>query len=86
VRFLISNLPDALLICAFQVAQKKEIKRQKERIEVLRREEEEEKERVKESARQRVLRDFERGQLGLVAGPSFDKDAKDAGAETGERA
>jgi nitric oxide synthase-interacting protein len=49
------------------VAQKKDIKRQKERLEQLKKETEEEKERAREAARERVLRDFEKGQLGLSA-------------------
>ncbi|KAF8577662.1 hypothetical protein K439DRAFT_1418045 [Ramaria rubella] len=61
------------------LAQKKDIKRQKERLEALRLEEEEERERVRESARQRVLRDFEKGQLGLGIGRNLDKDTKGAG-------
>lgn len=56
------------------VGQKKEIKRQKERIELLRREEAEERERVRDAARQRVLQDFERGQLGLGGTRVVDKD------------
>lgn len=47
--------------------QKKDIKRQKERLEQLKREAEEEKQRALEAARERVLRDFEKGQLGLSA-------------------
>lgn len=47
--------------------QKKDIKRQKGRLEQLKREAEEEKQRALEAARDRVLRDFEKGQLGLSA-------------------
>jgi len=43
------------------------MKRQKEKLETMKREEAEEKERAKEAARERVLLDFEKGQLGLVA-------------------
>ncbi|KAH7928868.1 hypothetical protein BV22DRAFT_1030262 [Leucogyrophana mollusca] len=55
--------------CAYTdlLTQKKDIKRQKDRLELLKREAEEEKERAKEAARERVLRDFEKGQLGLSA-------------------
>ncbi|KAI9567763.1 hypothetical protein HD554DRAFT_2023501 [Boletus coccyginus] len=55
--------------CAYAdlLNQKKDIKRQKERLEHLRREAEEEKQRVLEAARERVLRDFEKGHLGLSA-------------------
>ncbi|KAJ8597699.1 hypothetical protein M405DRAFT_755445 [Rhizopogon salebrosus TDB-379] len=49
------------------LTQKKDIKRQKERLERLKKEAEEEKERAREAARERVLRDFEKGQLGLSA-------------------
>ena len=47
--------------------QKKDIKRQKERLEQLKREAEEETQRALEAARERVLRDFEKGQLGSSA-------------------
>jgi nitric oxide synthase-interacting protein len=46
------------------VAQKKDIKRQKGRLEVLKKEAEQEKLKAKEAARERVLADFEKGQLG----------------------
>lgn len=49
------------------VAQKKDIKRQKERLEALKKEAEQEKSKAKEAARERVLADFEKGQLGLAA-------------------
>lgn len=70
-----------------QVAQKKDIKRQKERFDALLQEEEEEKERVKAAARQRVLHNFERGQLGLGLGHLLDAHAKNGGgADVNERA
>lgn len=47
--------------------QKKDIKKQKARLEQLKKEAEEEKQRALEAARERVLRDFEKGQLGLSA-------------------
>ncbi|KIK96878.1 hypothetical protein PAXRUDRAFT_32109 [Paxillus rubicundulus Ve08.2h10] len=55
--------------CAYTdlLGQKRDIKRQKERLEQLKREIEEEKQRATEAARERVLRDFEKGQLGLSA-------------------
>jgi len=55
--------------CAYTdlLAQKKDIKRQKERLEALKKEAEQEKARAKEAARERVLADFEKGQLGLTA-------------------
>ena len=49
------------------MAQKKDIKRQKERLEALKKEAEQEKVKAKEAARERVLADFEKGQLGLTA-------------------
>ena len=52
------------------VAQKKDIKRQKERLEALKKEAEQEKARAKEAARERVLADFEKGQLALAAVPA----------------
>ncbi|KAG5352456.1 hypothetical protein C0989_002166 [Termitomyces sp. Mn162] len=52
------------------VTQKKDIQTQKKKLEALTQEVEEEKVRAKEAARERVLRDFEKGQLGLSAFPS----------------
>lgn len=49
------------------MTQKKDIKRQKERLEAWRRESEEEKARAREAARERVLLEFEKSQLGLAA-------------------
>ena len=49
------------------MAQKKDIKRQKERLEALKKDAEQEKLKAKEAARERVLADFEKGQLGLAA-------------------
>lgn len=50
--------------------QKKDIQRQKEKLESLKREAEEERARAKEAARERVLLEFEKGQLGLASTPS----------------
>lgn len=52
------------------VTQLSDIKKQKARLEALKREAEEEKERAREAARERVLLEFERGQLGLAASAS----------------
>ncbi|KNZ79284.1 Nitric oxide synthase-interacting like protein [Termitomyces sp. J132] len=52
------------------LTQKKDIQTQKKKLEALTQEVEEEKVRAKEAARERVLRDFEKGQLGLSAFPS----------------
>ncbi|TBU47143.1 hypothetical protein BD309DRAFT_1057204 [Dichomitus squalens] len=49
------------------VTQISDIKRQKVRLEALKKEAEEERERAREAARERVLREFEKGQLGLAA-------------------
>ena len=49
-----------------KVNQKKDIKKQKDRLEALKKEAEEERARARQAARERVLRDFERGQLGLA--------------------
>jgi len=52
------------------LTQKKDIKRQKQRLEALKREAADEKARARLAARERVLLEFEKGQLGLAAGPS----------------
>lgn len=49
------------------LSQKKDIKRFKAKLEELAREEEAEQARAVQAARDRVLRDFERGQLGLAS-------------------
>ncbi|KAG6811104.1 hypothetical protein H0H92_008951 [Tricholoma furcatifolium] len=54
----------------WSVSQKKDIQTQKKKLEALTREAEEEKTRAREAARERVLKDFEKGQLGLSALPS----------------
>ena len=50
------------------MSQKKDIKRQKARLEALKKEAEEERQRAQAEARARVLKEFERGQLGLGQG------------------
>ncbi|KAJ7178646.1 hypothetical protein C8R43DRAFT_468110 [Mycena crocata] len=52
------------------LSQKKDLKRQKDKAEQIRKEIAEEVERAKAAARERVLQDFERGQLGLASTPS----------------
>lgn len=65
------------------MTQLNDIKRQKVKLETLKREAEEERQRAREAARERVLLDFERGQLGLAAaGPG----ATTSGAEATEGA
>ena len=60
------------------MAQKKDIKRQKERLDALKKETEQEKVKAKEAARERVLADFEKGQLGLAAVSSVTTSGTDA--------
>ncbi|KAJ3996484.1 hypothetical protein F5050DRAFT_1799584 [Lentinula boryana] len=47
------------------LTQKKDIKRQKDKLESMKKEAKEEREKAKLAARERVLREFEKGQLGL---------------------
>ncbi|KAJ7269776.1 hypothetical protein C8J57DRAFT_1607591 [Mycena rebaudengoi] len=69
------------------LTQKKDLKRQKEKAEQIRREIEEEVERAKTAARERVLLEFERGQLGLAATPSSSAiPASEAGTSGTKRA
>lgn len=49
------------------MTQLNDIKRQKTRLEALKKEAEEERQRAREAARERVLLEFEKGQLGLAA-------------------
>jgi len=52
------------------VTQKKDIKKQKDKLAAMEKGAEEERARAKEAARERVLLEFERGQLGLAAAPT----------------
>ena len=54
----------------YSVTQKKDAKRQQAKLEVLKQEAEEEKARAREAARERVLLEFEKGQLGLAGKPT----------------
>ncbi|TDL27735.1 hypothetical protein BD410DRAFT_713503 [Rickenella mellea] len=70
------------------LSQKKDIKRQKAKLEALVKEAEEEKERAKTAARERVLQEFERGNIGLAArsvssasGAEKDKDFEPRGTK-----
>jgi len=47
------------------------MKRQKERLDAMKKEAEEERTRVRAAARERVLLEFEKGQLGLAGGPTL---------------
>lgn len=60
------------------MVQKKDIKRQKERLEALKKAAEQEKVKAKEAARERVLAEFEKGQLGLAAVASVTTSGTDA--------
>lgn len=65
----------------YPVSQKKDIQRQKSRLEAMKQEAEEEKARAKVAARERVLLDFEKGQLRL-AGVSGAAAASSSGAKS----
>ena len=65
-----------------QVTQKKNIKRQKDRLEGLKQEAEEERARARQAARERVVKDFERGQLKLASGPSTVENGGSEAKET----
>ncbi|KAI0357710.1 hypothetical protein OH77DRAFT_1421801 [Trametes cingulata] len=58
------------------VTQINDIKRQKVRLEAMKKEAEEERQRAREAARERVLREFEKGQLGLAATSSISTSSR----------
>ncbi|KAJ6544853.1 hypothetical protein DFH09DRAFT_663844 [Mycena vulgaris] len=62
------------------LSQKKDLKRQKDKAEQIRKEIEAEVERAKAAARERVLQDFERGQLGLASTASSSVSAAESSA------
>jgi nitric oxide synthase-interacting protein len=64
------------------VTQKKDIKRQKQRLDALKKEHAEEQDRARAAARERVLQEFEKGQLGL--GPSATSTTNGADNNDGE--
>ncbi|KAJ7158943.1 hypothetical protein C8R46DRAFT_906761 [Mycena filopes] len=64
------------------LSQKKDLKRQKEKAEQIRKEIQAQVEQAKAAARERVLQDFERGQLGLAATPSSSLPAVSSGEST----
>ncbi|KAF9045581.1 hypothetical protein BJ165DRAFT_1415518 [Panaeolus papilionaceus] len=66
------------------LTQKKDIKRQKDRLASLKKEAEEERGRARQAARERVLEEFERGQLGLSGGVSSFSGKAKATAESDE--
>lgn len=66
------------------VTQKKDIKRQKERLDAMKKEAEEERTRVRAAARERVLLELDKGQLGLVGDPTVaDTKSGSSGSGTG---
>lgn len=65
------------------MAQKKDIKRQKDRLEALKKEVEEERLRARQAATERVLRNFERGQLRLGSS-SMEKGVSEVGNGRGD--
>ncbi|KAI0058435.1 hypothetical protein BV25DRAFT_1810656 [Artomyces pyxidatus] len=73
--------------CAYTdlLTQKKDIKRQKDRLEAMKKELEEEKARARESARERVLAEFEKGQLGLAAINSISTSGADSNESRGTK-
>ena len=91
VRFHVKQLSNAsytstktLWILFTIVTQLNDIKRQKVRLEALKKEAEEEREKAREAARERVLLEFEKGQLGLAA-PTSISTSGSASGEQGER-
>ncbi|KAJ3485469.1 hypothetical protein NLI96_g4942 [Meripilus lineatus] len=66
------------------VTQLNDIKRQKVRLEALKKEAEEERERAREAARERVLLEFEKGQLGLAAPSTISTSGTNNKNESGE--
>ncbi|CDO70051.1 hypothetical protein BN946_scf184601.g4 [Trametes cinnabarina] len=63
------------------VTQINDIKRQKVRLEAMKKEAEEERQRVREAARERVLREFEKRQLGLAATSTISTSARAESSE-----
>ena len=63
------------------MTQKKDIKQQKAKLEKMKREAEGEKQRARQAARERVLLEFEKGQLGLAATATTGKTSS---GESGE--
>ncbi|KAF9011727.1 hypothetical protein BDQ17DRAFT_1387344 [Cyathus striatus] len=62
------------------LTQKKDIKKQKDKLDQLKKEAEEEKARAREAARERVLLEFEKGQLKLASRPTIEFNSKTASA------
>ena len=63
------------------MTQKQDIKKQKAKLEAMTKEAEAEKQRAREEARERVLKEFEKGQLGL----SWKSSVTTSGEKSGER-
>jgi nitric oxide synthase-interacting protein len=66
------------------VSQKSDIKRQKDKLETMKKTAEDEKQRAKEAARERVLLDFEKSQLALAARPSTGAAGTTPGQDSNE--
>jgi nitric oxide synthase-interacting protein len=66
------------------VSQKNDIKRQKEKLEAMKREAEEERQRAREAARERVLLEFEKGQLSLAGSAATAATKNTPGANSSE--
>ncbi|KAJ7674159.1 hypothetical protein B0H17DRAFT_161175 [Mycena rosella] len=67
------------------LSQKKDLKRQKDKAEQIRKDMEAQVQSAKAAARERVLQDFERGQLGLAATPSASVSASESAATGSKR-
>jgi predicted lipase len=72
------------IVDVIAVSQKKDIKRQKEKLDVMKKEAEEEKVRAKEAARDRVLLEFEKGQLVLSTQPTVGSTVATSGSDSSE--
>ena len=66
------------------MSQKSDIKRQKDKLETMKKAAEDEKQRAKEAARERVLLDFEKSQLTLAARPTTGAAGTTPGQDSNE--
>jgi hypothetical protein len=76
--------PGLYFLLKCPVTQKKDIKRQKEKLDAWKREIDEEKIKAREVARERVLADFEKTHLGLAARPTEIETKSGTSTEHGE--
>jgi nitric oxide synthase-interacting protein len=86
LRELTSQFPPLSTLFTIPVSQKKDIQRQKSKLETLKREAEQEKARAKDAARERVLLDFEKGQLRLAGTSASTAPVAKSSANADERA